>query len=119
MEKKFCYCYFKEGVDMSMRMSQEGLDKIVRLLKNVLDKSHTSSVMRISNPQYSSMYLDIFLDEAERNDDAIGNDDFAEQLWIRLEKDVNDYDKEATDFACTWRAWADLYRYLRKKGKLK
>lgn len=77
-----------------MRMSQDGLNKIVGLLKIVLSGDRISSVMTISNRQYSSMYLNIFSDEAERNNDAIGYDDFSEELWIRLGKDVNDYSKE-------------------------
>ena len=102
-----------------MRMSQEGLNKIVSLLKNVLSENHITNVMTISNRQYSSAYLNIFLDEAERNNDAIGYDDFSEELWIRLGKNVNDYPKKADDFMVTWEAWVDLYRYLKKNDKLK
>jgi hypothetical protein len=65
----------------------------------------------------TSLY--IFLDEAKKNNDAIGYDDFAEELWRRLKKDVNHYPKEANDFTCTWAAWVDLHQYLKKNDKLK
>ncbi len=103
-----------------MRMSQEGLNKIVGLLKTVLSGDRITSVMRISNRQYSSIYLDIFLHETENNNhEAIGYDDFAEELWIRLEADANNYPKEADEFMKTWEAWVDLYRFLKKNDKLK
>ena len=102
-----------------MKMSQDGLNKIVGLLKHVLSGDAMSRRMNITNWQYSSSYLYIFLEEAEKNGDAIGYDDFSGELWSRLGKDVDDYPKEASEFTHTWEAWVDLYRYLKKNNKLK
>jgi len=102
-----------------MRMSQDGLNRIVALLTKVLSRNSISSVMSISNPQYSSTYFHLFIEEAEKNNDALGYDDFSEELWARLGGDVKDYSKEENEFRCTWEAWVDLYRHLKRNDKLK
>lgn len=102
-----------------MRMSQDGLNKIVELLKNVLSGHPVSSAMTISNRQYSGIYYNVFLEEAERNHDAIGYDDFSEELWRRLGRNESDDSEKLNEFMDTWEAWVDLYRHLKKNNKLK
>lgn len=103
-----------------MKISQESFNKLVALLRNVIEGNNITNVMKISNPHYNSAYLKIFLDEAEKNKyEPIGYDDFGEQLWLILDQDAEKHAKDTEEFIRTWRAWFDLYQYLNKENKLK
>ena len=102
-----------------MKMSQSGVDSLVRLMEMVVSDNDIVNVNKISNSHYNSAYLKIFLDEAEKNhNDAIGYDDFKDELWVRLQADADEYPEESNDFMRTWEAWVDLYRYLNRENKL-
>jgi hypothetical protein len=101
-------------------MKGENLDLLVKLMNRVITNDSHGSVMTISNSQYNEMYLKIFLDEIERNNgEPIPYDAFGDRLWVKLNKDVNSFAKEADEFMGAWNSWVDLYKYLKKNNKIK
>lgn len=81
-----------------MYMKGENLDSLVRLMNQVISNERHGSKITITNPQYNEMYLKIFLDEIELNDgEPIPYDAFGDRLWVKLNKDVNSFAKEADE----------------------
>lgn len=103
-------------------MKGENLDSLAILINSVISKNSPGNPvsMNITNPTYRDTYLKIFMDEVERNNgEPIHYEKFGNRLWIKLNKDVDCFKKEADEFTDVWNGWYHLYTYLKRNNKLR
>ena len=97
-------------------MKETNINSLASLMDSVITNNHP---MKITNPQYLSMYLKIFFDEIESNNGApIHYDAFGDRLWAKINRSVDDFAKEAEEFMNTWNAWFYLYSNLKQNNRL-
>jgi hypothetical protein len=98
-------------------MTEEHIESLANLLTLLINDRPIKP--DITNPQYVSMYLSIFLDEADLNNgNPVPYDSFGEALWQRLNRDANDHPEIADNLVTTWTAWVHLYRHLKDERRL-
>ena len=103
-----------------MEMSGKNLDSLAELMNGVINNDGHASKIRITSSQYVSYYLRIFLEEVKRNNgEPIPYDAFGDRLWIKLNVNIDSFQKEADEFMNAWNEWVYLYRYLKLENELK
>ena len=80
-------------------MDDEILDKLVTQMRFAIHENDLYSRQKITNPQYSSMYFNVFFEALKKNNgNPVHYDVFGDRLWIKLGEDVNKFQDSKKNF---------------------